>query len=178
MAEARRSSRYVVNILLIVAVLSSVVITLGGCRSRFGEKLPFETVEREETPVTSQEYPEKDVDLVVISSATEVSELDEWVSEAAKLALLELDYSDYFALAVFRGYKPSTGYPIEITSVRRQENTVTVEITLQDPLPGMGVSDIVTSPYHVIKIDKGEAWNEEIIFDSLQDDTSVLSSSP
>jgi len=145
MSGARRFSHPLVNILLLLGVLPGIVITLSGCRSRFGKKLSFETIDQQESPGTGQVYPENDVYLVVISSTSEVGELDEWISEAAKLALLELDYSDYFALAVFRGYKPSTGYPIEITSVRRQKNTVTVEITLQDPLPGISVGDTVIS---------------------------------
>jgi len=176
MPGAHRLSRPLVSKLFMVGVLASVVVTLNGCKSRFGEKLSFETVERQESPGTGKPYPEEDIHFVVFSSATEVGELDEWVSEAAKQSLIQLDYSEYFALVVFRGNKPTTGYHVEVTSVRRLENTVTVEITLQDPLPGISVGDTVTSPYHIIKIEKGGDWNEEIIFNMLHDNTRVLSS--
>jgi hypothetical protein len=60
-----------------------------------------------------------------------------------------------------------------VNRVTREGNTVNVYTQFSEPGPDEGKADIVTSPYHLIKVQKNGSWGKEILFNLVNDDTVV-----
>jgi hypothetical protein len=156
------------NLLIILFGIITGIMIISGCSSSEGKQIQFETIEHQETSGAGHDYPGKDIHLVVISSHVEVSDLDSWVSQDAQDTLEELDYSNFFTLAVFQGLKPTNRYDIEITRVTRTDNTIHLETRIQNRDPELEAADVQTSPYHLIAIVKTGTWNEDFNFNVIQ----------
>jgi hypothetical protein len=85
-----------------------------------GVDLPFETIEQAEKPLMTQGYLDREPGIIVIANEQDVDNLHDWVNEDIKEYLRGLDYEHSYALAVFQGWKGSTGYKIDILQVTRQ----------------------------------------------------------
>ena len=138
------------NLSIVIFGVIACMLIINGCSSSKGKKIQFDTVEIQDSTGTGQNYPGKDIHLVVIPSIDDVSDIDSWVSEGAQNELIELDYSKFFALAVFQGIKPTNRYSIEITKVTRTDNTINLETNVHNRDPNLEAADVVTSPYHLI----------------------------
>jgi len=73
----------------------------------------------------------------------------------------EIDFEKYTVVAVFMGQKPTGGYGIEITKVEENEKNIVVTVKQTSPLEGSMVTEVLTSPAHIVKIKKTD---KEIIF--------------
>lgn len=140
-----------------------------------GEPMPFQTIAQSEYPGTGEPYAGQDVRLEVISTLAEAGRLGGWVGRDDTARLAAVDYSSYFVLAVFQGEEPSSGYGIEIREVRRQGDSVALAIQLQTPAPDVIVNAIMTSPYHLVQVEKSGNWGKDVTFNVLQDGENILS---
>lgn len=155
---------------LVAALLALVVgaMILGGCRGEKEVDLSFETIERSDSAGTGEYYEEEDPQLVVVTKTEEVDDrLGNTVSFDAQTQLESLDYDLWFAIAVFQGWRPHIPTPqsgVKIPRISREENTITVYAQFYEPVQGYEMHPEVNSPYHLVKIQKGENMRGEFGF--------------
>lgn len=113
--------------------------------------------------------------LVVIANPQDLINPDLGVHFASGLGapLRALDYRHSFAVLVLQGLKGSGGYRVNVQQVSRRGNRVTVQAEFIELGPGEGRTLGFTSPYQLIAITKGPAWEPVNRFELLVDGTVV-----
>ncbi len=66
----------------------------------------------------------------------------------------EVDFSRSIVIAVCQGTKPTGGYGVEITKVIEKEDSLVVFVKETEPEPGSIVTEALTAPCHIIRVDK------------------------
>ena len=165
--EARCTLRVVLTFIMISLTLVSCII-----RPKEVD-LTFQSIEQQASSGTGNLYKAKQPGLIVISSPDEVDGLDGLITDDAKQSLLVLDYNAYFALAAFQGWKPSSGFGVLVNRITQEGNTVNVYAQFSEPRPDEEKADIVTSPYHLIIVQKDGSWGKEILFNLVSKDIIV-----
>ncbi len=164
------------TIIVLVSMVFSATFGSGACNPKPKEiTLPFETIEQNETAGTGMLYEDRVSSLMAISSPEEAIKLSTWISDKAKGKLQEVDYNKHFVLAVFHGWKPNTGYSVEVYRVTQLGNTVNVYVQFHEPEPDEAKADVEISPYHLVQVQKFESQGREITFNLLADETVVFS---
>jgi hypothetical protein len=139
--------------------------------------LAFETIEQKERGELSSAYEELEPGLVIINHPEEMVTLSEGIHDDLKLKLQTMDYNDHFALVVFQGWKSSGGYSTQIRCISRQDNAVNIYVQFRKPRQGEFVNLLVTSPYHLVQVQKVRDWDQEITFNLISDGTNIISRS-
>lgn len=85
--------------------------------------------------------------LVIHSEAELTSNID-------TAGLLGIDFSKEMAIAVFSGTKPTGGYSVEITKVVETDTEIVVTAVETSPGESCVVTQALTSPYSIVKIQK------------------------
>lgn len=140
--------------------LTIVVILMGmtACGPRETE-LSFETIERSDY----SDYSTLESHVVLVTSQDDVDRMAGLINQTALDQLAELDFRQYFAIAVFRGLQASSGYDVIIEHLVRRNDAITVYAQFWEPSPYWEVLDIETSPYHLVKVYKdGDVVSQEI----------------
>lgn len=140
-----------------------------------GTVLSFETIEQKDYSGTGIMYESKNPGIIIVSGTGDANNLMGLISENSLKQLQTLDYQGYFVIATFQGWKPETGYGIQVDKVVRSENTVNILVTLNEPKPPRHPGEIVSSPYHLLRIQKTGNWGQEITFNLLADGLLVTS---
>lgn len=159
---------------VLVCVALNVAFGLVACKPQETD-LPFEMIEQKESAGTGKLYENREPRLIVISRPEEASNLNEWIADETNKKLQEVDYDQHFALAVFQGWKPSAGYSVEVKRVTQLGNTVNVYVQFHEPKPDEGKADIETSPYQLVKVQKGETMGREFTLNLLADKAVIFS---
>lgn len=154
-----------------------VLVTLAGLSACQPKEinLPFETIEQRDASGTGQIYKDKQPGLIVITTLEKVANLDALVTSEAQARLQSLNYDAYFVIAVFQGWKPTDGYGIQIERITHLGDKVTVFIRLQEPPPDRKKNDIVTSPYHLVQVQKVGTWARDVTFNAILNGTVIAS---
>jgi len=63
-----------------------------------------------------------------------------------------VDFSRYIVLGVFMGTQPAAGYAVEIVLVRNEGTMTRVEYRETRPSPGTLSAQVLTSPFHMVRI--------------------------
>jgi hypothetical protein len=137
--------------------------------------LTFETLEQKDWAGTGQGYEAVEPGLMIISGETDIDKLDELVTNEAKSKLRNLDYENSFALIVFLGERGRGGYDIQIERLARSGKTINIYVQFHEPEPDKGYVDMMTSPYHLVQVQKSGAWDQEFLFQLIVDNTIVAS---
>ena len=111
----------------------------------------------------------------VITTLEEVANLDARVTPEAQARLQSLNYDADFVLAVFQGWKPTDGYDIQVERITHLRDKVTVFVRLQEPPPDRKKNDIVTSPYHLVQVQKVGTWDGDATFNVVVNGTVIAS---
>ena len=156
-------------LILSVSLLSACAIL------PFATNLHFDTIEKEISAGTGKLYEAREPGLMVVSRPEEVELIDGLITDQAREKTLALDYGDYISLAAFQGWKGSSGYSILVNRISRTGNTVNVYAQFHEPKPEEQKLDMVTSPYHLVIVEKIGNWSEEILFNLIIDETIVAS---
>ncbi len=122
-----------------------------------GTIIPFETIEKADwggTENCNQTGASKAPRFILLIRAADVAKLDGLVSGQALEQARALDFGEDWAVAVFAGWKPSSGYEAEIVRVVSKDGQVIVAAVLRDPPPGIEVQAQETLPYHLILLKK------------------------
>jgi hypothetical protein len=129
-----------------------------GCRPQPSPELPFETIEQVNRPPSQQRQP----GLLIIATSQDVEEASPFVTDEARAALSQLDFTKYFAVLAFWGQQPMGHQHFRIERIVRQDNEVTLWAEALDiPLEGEPAE---TWPYHLIKVRKEGDWNATFTF--------------
>lgn len=160
--------------LMIFLSVLAISLGLGACQPKEVD-LPFETVERRDASGTGQIYQDKQPGLIVIATPEEAASLGALVTSEAQAQLQNLNYNTYFAIAIFQGRKPTTQYSVQIERITRKGNIVTIHALFKEPQPGEAKGDEVTSPYHLVQVQKVGTWEQTITFNLVVGDAIVTS---
>ena len=63
-----------------------------------------------------------------------------------------VDFSKDIVAGVFLGEKPTGGYDIAIIRIEQSQNSLVIEYRETNPLPGSIVTQVLTQPFHIVKI--------------------------
>ena len=145
--------------------LTIVVILVGmiACGPRETE-LPFETIERSDYG----DYSIREPRVVLVTNRQEIDQLKGLISQASLDQLAELDFQQYFAIAVFRGTQATSGYDTIIGRIARRGDKIVVYVQFWEPSPYYGVRNEATSPYHLIRVRRNDGVSQEteLVFQS------------
>ena len=147
-----------------------------------GTELPFGTIEQEEFGLTERFSPDEPYPfaddapaLMIIARPEELAAVEQRLTAKGKAGLQRLDYATSFALVVFQGYKPSSGYSTQVERITRKEDIVTVSTTFREPTPEEEKLAVVTLPYHLIQVRKSGNWEQNVTFNVVVDGAVVAS---
>ncbi len=164
------------HVLFRVVLVMGWAFGLGACNPKPEETtLAFETLEQEEWAGTENPYESREPSLIVVSLPEEIDKLSGFVSEESQAELQALDYANHFALLVLQGWKPTTGYKVNVVRVTRLKDAVNVYADFIEPKPDEEKGDMVTAPYHLIQIPKMESWGKDITFTLVVSQTIIIS---
>jgi hypothetical protein len=66
--------------------------------------------------------------------------------------LPEIDFDEYTVIAVMMGAQPTGGYSIQIEKVSEADGVIGVKISENEPGTSCSTIQVVTSPFHIVKI--------------------------
>ena len=75
---------------------------------------------------------------------------------AAAAPAADVDFSRFMLVAVFVGTRPSAGYAVDITSTTAADGTTLVNYTEREPGAGLITAQVLTSPFHIVRIPRTE----------------------
>ena len=90
----------------------------------------------------------------LIRSEDEFLELWTMVYGTSGPARPYVDFTKYEVIAVFDGTHSSGGYRVEVTDVAEEDDRRIVSITRHEPGDTCDVSDAVTSPFQIVRVEK------------------------
>lgn len=163
--------RKTTRLLLLVLI---PLLGLSACRPKEID-LPFETIAQGDWGNAGYAYEAHEATLIVITQATEAMELDNWVTLDTQTQLQALDYDAYFAIAVFQGWKATTGYKVQIDRIALLGNVINVHAQFLEPKPEEEKAPEATSPYHLVRVQRAETWDQDITFNLVMDEVVVAS---
>ena len=137
--------------------------------------MPFQTIEQRDASGSEQAHQDKQPALVVVTTPEEATNLASLVTSEAQTQLKNLNCSAYFVIAVFQGWKPTDGYGVQVERITHLRDKVAVFVRLQEPPPDRKKNDIVTSPYHLVQVQKVGTWARNVTFNVLADGTAIAS---
>jgi len=141
--------------------LTIVVMLVGmtACGPRETELL-FESIEQRQTAGTGKLYESEKPGLMIIAQPEGLTQVNDLVTASARAQLEKMDFDTYFAVIAFLGWQPNSHEGVRIEHITRRAHEVSILARFGRP----GGSDVVTSPYHLVKVRKEDAWDEVIEF--------------
>jgi hypothetical protein len=78
----------------------------------------------------------------------------------------DVDFSEQMVLAVVLGERPTGGYQAEIANVTRNTNPTLIRAFVTEIVPGNDctVTQAITVPYHIVKMDAVDVDADQIVF--------------
>ena len=166
-----KSHRRFLLLIVIAGFAFGVFLPLTSCNYT-GTELAFETIEQKYGAGSA--YDAVEPGLLVISGMEDIANLRAGSDEVI-YRLQELDYENIFALIVYQGQRGSGGYDVQIERVTRDGTTINIYVQFHKPKPDEARIDLITSPYHLVQVQKSGAWDQEFLFQVIVDDTIVAS---
>jgi hypothetical protein len=74
----------------------------------------------------------------------------------AAAAAPRVDFVSQMIAAVFAGDRPTAGYGVEITGVRRDGDTLGIVVSESRPAPGMIAAQVIVTPFHIVALPRFE----------------------
>ncbi len=123
----------------------------------------FETIELQfESPGTGdKQYQDKSPRISVISSSEDVTAFDGTISTESQQVLMDTDYDQYLVVIAFHGQIETTGYGIGIKRITQSGRNVRVYTELIRPKPDQLLGLMVTSPYHIVRLDRKDIPSQQ-----------------
>jgi len=147
-----------------------------GCKDREPAiEILFETIENADLAGTGGYYEEEKPKLVIITKTEQIDDkLGDTVSSKSQAQLRDMDFDRHFVIGVFQGRRPYlyTVSGVEIQRIEKEGNTITLFAHFYKPVEDQA-RGMVTSPYHLLSIQKGENLQGEFKFILKADGKSV-----
>lgn len=137
-----------IRVLVVPAVV--VAIAFGASAGGYGDdvRVPFETI------MQGQQAGRTEAGNLVVDSPADLERVwrqiqvrDDDYGEPP-----ELSFSEETVIVLFMGRRNTGGYTIEVEEVRAEPDRVTVYYREYSPAPGDVVAQVLTSPFHVVRI--------------------------
>jgi hypothetical protein len=161
-------------------LLVGLLIT-GACQTQ-RQELSFKSIATSGHDVgLATTYHDKEPTIVVIANATDIALHQTGIlAPASGLSgpLQQLDYSQVFAVLVIQGYGLSSSHSVNIRSIWRQGDKVSINAEFIEPGPESRSIDALTAPYQLVTVSKGGTWDEEIKFVLVVSGETVAELSP
>ena len=129
---------------MLLRSLASALVIL--CTALAPDAVPFKTLDR--GGAAGVEGPR----MLVIRSASQWKSLSRDLGPNAKPA--PVDFTKSTVIGVFLGTRPTGGFSVEITGIERQGKELIVTWLEKKPGRDDMVTQVLTSPYHLVTIDK------------------------
>jgi len=111
--------------------------------------VPFTTIDK------GQQSNFDDAKQAVVRTAAEWTRLwNQHAGEGREGDKPAVDFTKSTVVGVFMGSRPTGGYNIEITSIEKEGNDLVVTYREQNPPSGAMLSQALSMPFHVVKIDR------------------------
>ena len=121
---------------------------VNGTKNENFNEVSFETIEKNDNEGLFREKKN-----YVITENKEWEDL--WnKAVASEITVPKIDFEQSMVIAVFQGLKNTAGYRIEIYKVIEKDNSIEVYIQEASPASDNIVTQVITSPYHIVKIKK------------------------
>jgi hypothetical protein len=91
---------------------------------------------------------------IVVRTAAEWQAL--WKLHDGDSAAPPVDFTQSMVAAVFLGSRPTTGFAADITGVKTEGNRTVVEYLERQPPRDAVVAQVLTSPFHIVRIARTE----------------------
>ncbi|MBN1136292.1 MAG: hypothetical protein JXM73_06890 [Anaerolineae bacterium] len=144
--------------LAMAVVLALAVLFPAACRPG-EERLHFETIERHYHGA-GMLWEAREPGLMILTSWDELGPRDKLFTAQGQASLYDMDWQTSFAVAAFLGWQGSSHEGIWIDRIDRRGTEVSVAAHAGRP----GGLDVVTSPYHLVAVEKEGEWGQEIRF--------------
>jgi PrcB C-terminal len=89
---------------------------------------------------------------VVIRGADEWQAL--WKAHDPDRAMPAVDFTRSQVVGFFLGSRPTAGFSVEITAVKKDGERAVVEYVERRPPPGALTAQVLTSPYHLVSVSR------------------------
>jgi len=153
-----------------IALLGISLLALAGLTSCGPQEteLSFETIERNDSYSAEEGYGGLEPCVVLVTTRQEIDHLEGLIRQTSLDQLAELDFQQYFAIAVFRGAQATSGYDVIVERVARRGDKIVIYAQFWEPSPHYAVFDAETSPYHIIKVRRsdGVSTQAELVLQS------------
>jgi hypothetical protein len=156
--------------LLPLIVIATLLLGLTACKPQ-EIKLSFETIEQ--VDATTKQWEGKEPKLLVIASTQDVEAARPFVTDEALAALQKMDYTTHFAVLAFRGLQTSSHEGFKVEQIGRQGN----EVLLYAQPGANGPDAVMTSPYHLIEVNKEGQWGGNFTFNLYFDQAGAAAAS-
>ena len=171
-----RPTRFEINYKIFAFLLlpTLFLFSLGGCEI-YGKELAFETIELTEYNREGKRYRDKNPTVFVVSKAENLSEINDLILEESLPILHSLDYDSNFVIGVYRGERSSSGYSAEIIRISKRGSLINIFAEFEEPQQGYAYADEMTSPYHLVVVEKAGSWSRKFKFNLIVDGKTVAS---
>ena len=138
----------IIKTILIVIFLTTCIFVFVGCREPVEQtELSFETVSKDfysawEDPANITVNDSYAFDDLITSAGIDIQE--------------DIDFDESTIIAVFMGQQSTGGYEVEIKKIVEGADQITVTFESTEPSEDEMVAQVITSPYHMVKIDQAE----------------------
>jgi len=130
--------------LLLRSFVSALVIL---CTALAPDAVPFKTLDRGAAAANVE-----GASMLVIRSPSQWKSLSHDLAPNAKPA--PVDFTKSTVIGVLLGTRPTGGFSVEITGIERQGKELIVTWLEKKPGPDEMVTQVLTSPYHLVTIDR------------------------
>jgi hypothetical protein len=80
-----------------------------------------------------------------------------WKAHDPGSALPAVDFTQSMVVGVFMGSRPTAGYAVDIAAVTQEGGRVVVEYRERRPSPDVFVAQILTFPFHLVRVMRSDA---------------------
>jgi len=115
-----------------------------------GNQFPFQSIVKGYRLGSAMSEPT----LIVAYDEATMNDLISQLSAKDQLLVEEVDIEKELIIAVFEGVKPSGGFSLTIENMFVSDDKLTVKLLLQENDPDFPKIEAVTTPYHVVKVDR------------------------
>ncbi len=140
----------------ILIYFAAFFLLLTGCRQEYtGTEIRFE-------PLSKDFYCSLEDERNV--AVHDRDSLDDLLASAGLGLQQEIDFDRSAVIAVFMGQRPTGGYDIEIKRIVESNDKILVYFETTEPSEDEMTAQVITSPYHMVKIDLTE---KEVVFEKI-----------
>lgn len=156
------------NLFPLAIALTLSALHLPSCQPPENE-LRFETIDQDDGHYWGT-HQGKEPKLLVLTDSEEIAALYRVVSQPATRVntdsgetwqypdwrLQGMDWEAFFVVIAFQGRRQTTGYSVTIQRITQQRQSINIRAQFDAPEPLHTVHELVTSPLHVVKVQKSD----------------------